>query len=572
MYQYPKILPETPAPNPNNPTDEQRHDMLRTSLNKAGRNDDYTNIIGLLSPSQDITRYANPGEFKGRKVGIIGAGLAGMSAAFELRKLGYDITIFDPVADRIGGRVYTYYFDKEKRLYGEFGATRIPISHETTWHYINLFKLNTIPYINADPNTFTYVRNIRVRNDLEGQNIFHSIYPLFNLPSKEANTPWPELYYKVSRYYLSNLTPEIRKQFLMILPRYDVRFENIINMSIRQALNLYGLSSAAINLITSVMPITGSTIDNSFEGTLNDDYTMDYFNLYRIDGGMANLPLAFYSSLSSPNPPEYPGIPQSALGRITWKRGHAVYGLYKSGTDGKVVVKHRAFPSYTHYEDSFETFDYVICAITMSQLRLVDIQPQFSEGKMEAIKNVVNLDAQKTLFLCKERFWEKQGIFGGSSYTDGISQIISYPQDHTPNMQNSANSFSEPGVLTASYNVGQDAIRLGHAHVSSRYRFVREDVERVHGLPEKYLESIVLDHKTVDWFQEYYAKGAFRALLPGLKTELLYPSSVPEFNNRVFFAGEQVSTKNAWIQGALQTGMSAANDVACYSIIRKHQK
>jgi monoamine oxidase len=94
-----------------------------------------------------------------------------MSAAFELRKLGYVITIFDPITERIGGRVYTYYFDKEKRFHGELGAMRIPVSHETTWHYINLFNLNTQPFIQSDPNTFTYVRDTRVRNDPKGENI-----------------------------------------------------------------------------------------------------------------------------------------------------------------------------------------------------------------------------------------------------------------------------------------------------------------------------------------------------------------------------------------------------------------
>jgi monoamine oxidase len=94
-----------------NPTDEQRHEMLKNALENAGRPEDYEFIIRLLSPAPDITNITAPGELRGVKVGIIGGGLAGMSAAYELRKTGADITIFEASNDRIGGRVYTYYFD-----------------------------------------------------------------------------------------------------------------------------------------------------------------------------------------------------------------------------------------------------------------------------------------------------------------------------------------------------------------------------------------------------------------------------------------------------------------------------
>jgi monoamine oxidase len=125
---------------PNNPSPLQRNELLRYALNKVNRPEDFNNIKKLLGPPLDITTIARPGSFTGIKVGIIGGGLAGLAAAFELRKLGCDITILETLEDRIGGRVYTYHFDKRKRLYGELGAMRIPVCHDTTWHYIDLFK------------------------------------------------------------------------------------------------------------------------------------------------------------------------------------------------------------------------------------------------------------------------------------------------------------------------------------------------------------------------------------------------------------------------------------------------
>lgn len=174
---------------PINPTDEERHEMLKIALEKAERIEDFDNLVELLGPPADITTITSKGECKAFKVGIIGGGLAGLSAAFELRKLGFDITIFEMQENRIGGRVYTHYFDKDKKFHGELGDMRIPVSHETIWHYINIFGLKTRPFIENNPNAFIYVRNKRARNDSQGKSVMEKIYPQFGLTPKERKTP-----------------------------------------------------------------------------------------------------------------------------------------------------------------------------------------------------------------------------------------------------------------------------------------------------------------------------------------------------------------------------------------------
>jgi monoamine oxidase len=511
------------------------------------------------------------GEFKGIKVGIIGGGLSGMSAAFELRKLGFDITIFEPITERVGGRVYTYYFDKDKKQYGELGAARFPLSHETTWHYVNLFKLNTKAIIPADPNSFTYVRNVRVRNDPQGENVFHQIYPKFNLNIKEKNTPWPQLYRDVSKYYLSILPPDIRKQFLTIMTSYDPRHEALVDISLRDALLQYGLENEAINLIASVLPIIGGMAYHSFETTLNEEYSLDFLNLYRISGGMVNLPLAFYKSLTSPNPVEYPGILQNTLGKINWLGGYYATGIFKSDKDAQVMISYGN--PFDPGKDFIKNFDYVISAVPFSTLRQIDIVPEFSGPKMQAIREIMYEDAYKALFLTSERFWERQGIFGGSSSTDSIIETVLYPPDHQHCVKNPVNcSPYEPGVLTASYTTAQDALRLSSALTETQHHIIARNLEKIHGLPREYLNKIIMDIKTLDWSKEPWFFGAFQMFLPGQKRDFLYASTLPEYDNRVFFAGEHTSSKNGWMQGALQSGMTAANNVAYYSVIHKYQK
>lgn len=549
-----------------NPTDTQRHIMLKDALMKAGRIEDYENVVELLKPPPDITNYSKPGKFKEIKIGIIGGGLAGLSAAFELRKLGANITIFDALDDRIGGRVYTYYFDKDRKQYGELGAMRIPVSHETTWYYINKFKLNTNIFINQNPNAFIYVKDTRVRNDTEGNNIRDKIYPKYNLTELERNTPWPKLYDYANNEPLIKLTPMVRTEILKILPKYSPQYTQLINMSFRQVFEMLGLSQGAIDLISSIDPLTGAFLYFSHSELLHEIYPVNFAVLYRIEGGMVNLPLAFYKSLSSQYPEEYGDIPNYLLGKAAFKLGHFVNEISKSDKNNKVILKYRNRRIYKDFE---EEFDYVICTIPFSTLREIKIKPLFSNKKMQAIREINYADAMKTVFLCNRRFWEEDKeygrINGGISYTDLPIQSIVYPSDHANCSDAAKCSANEPGVLVASYNLAQDSTRLGNISEPRRTELIKRNIEDVHGLYEGYLDTIVSKHKTVHWYAEQWFKGIAAIFNPEQKNIFSYEMLRPEYNNRVFFAGEHTSVSNAWMQGALYSGRLAANMLVAYN-------
>jgi len=90
-----------------NPTQSQRHEMFYEVLKSQNRLEDYYNVLEILSPPPDITTIANPGSFKDVNVAIVGGGPAGLTASFELRKLGFNITVYEALKYRIGGRIYT---------------------------------------------------------------------------------------------------------------------------------------------------------------------------------------------------------------------------------------------------------------------------------------------------------------------------------------------------------------------------------------------------------------------------------------------------------------------------------
>jgi monoamine oxidase len=77
-----------------------------------------------------------------RKVVVIGGGLSGLVAAYELGKLNFDVTVLE-AQERPGGRVFTLRSFSEG-LWADAGASRIPDDHNLTLQYIKEFSLPLI--------------------------------------------------------------------------------------------------------------------------------------------------------------------------------------------------------------------------------------------------------------------------------------------------------------------------------------------------------------------------------------------------------------------------------------------
>ncbi|MCR4435853.1 MAG: NAD(P)/FAD-dependent oxidoreductase [Clostridiales bacterium] len=569
---------------PDNPTDSERRFLGQYALWLRGRPEDFDFVTNLMLPPPDITSIAAPGSFRGIQVGIVGGGLAGLSAAYELRKLGFDITIFEALEDRIGGRVYTYYFDRERKLYGEFGPMRIPVTHETVWHYINLFKLPTRTFIQVNSNAVIHLRDVSVRNDPEGRNVQRYIYPEFDLNEWEKRTKWQDLVYRGLDRHLLEADPWVRSEILQVRPYYHPEILYWDSRNSRQMLESSRLSQDAINLVSDLTPLPGENLYSSYIDYIQESYSADLSFLYEIPGGLVKLPMAFYKSfMEQSHKDSYPDIPGQLLGKVAWKGGSRVTGISFNSDQEKVGIEYRN----SHQRGAlYEQFDYVICAIPFSTLRNIAVNPLFSHTKMQAIKEVNYIPAQKTCILFRNRFWEEgrpeEQIIGGGSYTDLPLTSIWYPSDHAAHCSGnircipgsmpyhslhipedkSAGLSKERGVLIASYNFNLDTTRLANLPEGVRLNEIKRELEKVHCLPKGYLDTLVLDFKTVNWNTETWFRGALCFFTPEQKRIFSYAIAQPEYNNRVFFAGEHISAKHRWMQGALKSGMEAANAVA----------
>lgn len=556
-------------PQPDNPSDEDRQLLLKHALTEYGWSQDMPTIMKLMAPPRPVTDLAPPGSLRGIRVGVIGGGLAGLSAAYELRKTGCDVTVYDALTDRVGGRVYSYYFGEGLGDYGEFGPMRIPVSHETVWHYLKLFGLPTVPFIQVNPFGFAYLRQTRVRNDADGSNVMKDIYPEYDLAPRERVTSWQTLLNIGLTSSLLQATTEERAQIIKVQQRYTGKALDWVNRMSISVMEAAGLTQGAIDLVTNFVPLLEGNQYNSFTDYIQEIYPASTTYLYTIPGGIAQLPGAFYQSFFEENP--YPGMPSAGVGSVTYNPGCLITGIFLGDGEGRVTLRYQENGNI-----NAEAYDYIVCAIPFSTLRNVEIRPLFSDMKMRAVREVNYTASQKTLVYFRERFWEKQGIVGGPSLTDLPIASIWYTNDHAKQLtdakqleENSRRQDTgEAGVIIGAFNFGQDTTRLLNQPEAVVLSEIAREIAEVHNLPEHYIRENIIGFKAVNWNEEPTFRGALAFYAPRQKSLFSYAMTQPEYGGRVFFAGEHISAVHRWMQGALQTGMKAANDLAAAALQR----
>lgn len=109
----------------------KRRDFLRTGVTAAAGLAFTGNVLARVSPPK-------------QKVIVAGGGLAGLVAAYELDKIGFDVKVLEAQA-RVGGRVRTIR-EFSEGLYADAGAARIPSDHDLTLKYVKEFQLPLIPF------------------------------------------------------------------------------------------------------------------------------------------------------------------------------------------------------------------------------------------------------------------------------------------------------------------------------------------------------------------------------------------------------------------------------------------
>jgi len=453
-----------------------------------------------------------PRDQPAKRVIIIGGGIAGLVAAFELVRQGHEPLILE-AQHRVGGRVRTIR-DFAPGLYAEAGAMRIPRVHDLTLAYCDLFGLELRPFVMGNPKTLVYINGQRMT--VEEADANPDKLP-FDLADHEKGKTWTALWNEATAEFREQYEKGGQESLDELLHQYD-------QYSTREFLVMRGFSEGALELY-GVMSFREANMNAAVVEQLREIVGRSFEDMQEIAGGMDLLPRAFYENLK-------PYV----------RFGAAVTAIEQSPES---VTVHYRGPAGR----SSVTGDYAICAIPFSVLRDVEtLGTPFSRPKQKAIRELNYNASGKILFQTRHRFWEDEdGIVGGTTVTDLPIRRICYPSFSDPN--------EERGTLLASYTWGQDALRWGAMDAEDTIEQALEDVAQIHPSITSEFEVGAVQN----WYDDPWARGAFALFEPEQQTRLQESIVAPE--GRIHFAGEHTSLYHAWIQGALESGIRAAREI-----------
>ncbi|MDQ3820686.1 MAG: flavin monoamine oxidase family protein [Acidobacteriota bacterium] len=446
-----------------------------------------------------------------KRVLIIGAGLAGLSAAYQLTEAGYDVTILE-ARTRAGGRVHTLREPFADGLHTEAGAMFIPDSHDLTMHYVKLFRIPLIPIPMRKRSSVLYLDGRRFNPD-----DWRTVNQLLNLSPEEKRLGLDGMTDK----YLIPALSEIGDARSPLWP--PERLKKYDRVTYAEFLRSRGATADALRLLRlNDADLTGDGVDSVSalmvlrESALNQNAVQ----LYTVRGGTDLLPKALASRLAS----------KIRYGSPVTKVEHDARGVRAtfSQADGRGTI----------------TADYLILAIPFTTLREIEVTPQFSQEKQRAIRELPYTSVVRVYVQSRREFWADAGL-GVSAYTDlPIMAIVN-------------STLNQPGTrgILESYTAGERARRAARMSESERLDFTSREMEKVYPGVRKNFEG----GASVAWDEDRWALGAYSWFRPGQMTELLPHIARPE--GRIHFAGEHTSSWPGWMQGAFQSGHRAAREI-----------
>lgn len=453
-----------------------------------------------------LTKTSRP-----KKVVVVGAGMAGLTAAYELKRAGHQVIILEAQA-RVGGRVYTMREPFSDGLYAEAGAMRIPKSHNLTMAYIEKFKIATLPFMMGNPQAYYFLHGKKTRI---GEALANPDALGFETAPHERGKSHNALWEAALKPLLDRLKKDGEAAWEGLLAEYD-------GYSTREFLEANKWSEGAIEMF-GLLADQEALMNASFLELFREEAGNFYSDMIQLKGGMDHLPRAFLPEL----------------------RGDIRFGARMT------AIEQNADSVTIHYQTrggrASETGDYAILTTPFPVLRHVEVLQPFSRAKQRAIRQLHYDASAKILIQTRRRFWEQdEGILGGGTVTDLPIRILFYPQH---------GQESGRGVLLASYTWAEDAQRWGSLSPGDRITQAVENLAQIH-------PQILQEFETGTsymWHDDEFAGGAFALFDPGQQTLLHKHIIAPE--GRVHFAGEHASLAHAWIQGAIESGLRAADEI-----------
>jgi len=475
---------------------------------------------------------------RGASVLILGAGLAGMTAAYELRRAGYAVQVLE-YNDRPGGRNWSFrggdrytelggatqYCRFDPGLYFNPGPWRIPYHHPHLLGYCKRLGVPLEPFIQINYNSY--------------------------LHSLTAFGGRPQRYRCIDADYrgmVAELLAKAINQQALDAPLTREDREKLL-----ESLRSTGALDAACRYVRGDASSSARGFEKDPGGGLSGKpipsqpigpHELLESGVWQSLGASYDQAYLFQTTLFQP---------VGGMGRIGEAFGRALDGLIRY--QARVTRIHQDAHGVTaYYEDLRQpgttlqaTADWCLCTIPLSVLHQIPMN--VGRPMAAAIAAVPYAPAIKIGLQFKRRFWEQdEAIYGGNTYTDQPIYNIGYP---------CCDYFGDgKGVLLGAYTYGEPALELTALSPAQRVREAVRQGALIHPQYPKEFENGV----AIAWNRVPFVMGCYGMWSDAVRQR--HYDDLCRIDGRIALAGEHASYLPAWQEGAITSALDAITRLA----------
>jgi len=491
--------------------------------------------LGLMATKAEASPLpALPADFgKGKKIVILGGGIAGLVSAYELRKAGFSCTVLE-ARERPGGRSWSVRngskveftdgtvqsCDWEDGHYLNAGPARLPSIHRTILGYCEELGVPLEVEINTSRSTLMQADTLNGGKPVEQRQVVNDTRGYVS-----------ELLAKcIDQHGLDQtLSKEDTERMIAFLKQYgDLSKDFTYKGSQRSGFFSPPGAGPDEEKLRPPLSLHELLISDFSTGELYEEQIDWQATMFQPVGGMDRIPYAFAKSLGDI-------VHYKTVVKKVGKTTNGVRVEYTEGGSPKSIEA-----------------DYCICTFPLSILKTLDID--CSSEKKQAFGGMAMASLYKIGWEAP-RFWEKQyNIYGGISFPKQIVNLVWYP---------SAGLFTKTGIILSGFNFEQNDYEDGKPTefgalptVQAKLDASRAAVEVLHPGHGQSLTKPIY----ISWQRIPYSLGCFAMnMIPSTKPaydELNKP------DGRIYFAGDYLSHIVGWQEGAALSAHRAIHGIA----------
>ena len=442
-----------------------------------------------------------------KRIIVVGAGLAGLSCAYELDQAGFNVILIE-ARSRPGGRVRTYRDPFDDNLYAEMGAEYVDSTDMYVKKYCKKFDLKVLPAKQYDG---VYVRGQRLT--MEGLRSGKDLLPF-------KGTLKGKLFGQEVQYIQKwiDLVNQKGVSYPEVQALDKISVEEILKKggAPKDIIDLYTYTNATESTtVPSKMSALYMVLANTRTSAFNENTVEG-----RIFGGNDQLPKILAKKLEK---------------KIKYNRSLQRLDFDSKGVTA-TVKENEKLTSITAIK--------CVLAIPASILRNININPGFSTEKTNCIQNQQYGHAMKIAMQYRRRFWDDKNSIGQRVFTDtSLRRIYHF-------------SIDQPGPrgILLSFTSGEDAIKLGRLDENKRVKIAQNTCKNIWPESSQYWEKGITKY----WNEDPWVKASYSLAGIGQKgfREILAKREGP-----VFFAGEHTAVQRASMNGAIESGLRVMEEL-----------